>query len=80
MWVALAFAALALSSVRAVVASGNIIEIVAWVTQSFLQLVLLPIIIVGQNAQGEKTEARDQETHDAVMSMLHRIHANTSDD
>lgn len=66
-WMALAFAALALISLPAIIASGNVIAIVAWVTQSFLQLVLLPVIIVGQNLQGIKTEARDIETHDAVM-------------
>jgi hypothetical protein len=68
MYVAIAFALLAFISLPAVIASGDPIIIVAWITQSFLQLVLLPIIIVGQNAQGAKTEARDLETHDAVMA------------
>jgi hypothetical protein len=68
MYVAIGFALLAFISLPAVIASGDPIVIVAWITQSFLQLVLLPIIIVGQNAQGAKTEARDVETHDAVMA------------
>lgn len=58
MWVAIAFAALALISLPAVIRSGDVVIIVAWVTQSFLQLVLLPIIIVGQNVQGVASEAR----------------------
>ena len=58
MWVAIAFAALALISLPAVLSSGNVVVIVAWLTQSFLQLVLLPIIIVGQNVQGAASEAR----------------------
>jgi hypothetical protein len=37
--------------------------------------VLLPIIIVGQNIQGAKTEARDLETHDAVMAELAEVRA-----
>jgi hypothetical protein len=68
MWMALAFAALACVSLPAVLATGSVVVIVSWVTQSFLQLVLLPVIIVGQNLQGAKTEARDIETHDTVMS------------
>jgi hypothetical protein len=68
MWMAIGFAALAFVSLPAVIGSHDLIIIVSWVTQSFLQLVLLPVIIVGQNAQGAKTEARDIETHDAVMA------------
>jgi hypothetical protein len=68
MWVALAFALLACVSLPAVIASGNVVIVVSWITQSFLQLVLLPVIIVGQNLQGAKTEARDIETHDAVLA------------
>jgi hypothetical protein len=36
---------------------------------------MLPIIIVGQNIQGAKTEARDLETHDAVMAELAEVRA-----
>lgn len=68
MWVAITFAALACVSLPAVLASHDVVVIVSWIAQSFLQLVLLPIIIVGQNVQGQKTEARDIETHDAVMA------------
>jgi hypothetical protein len=68
MWMAIGFACLAFVSLPAVIASHDLIAIVAWVTQSFLQLVLLPVIMVGQILQGAKTEARDIETHDAVMA------------
>ena len=74
MWVAILFAILACVSLPAVLLTGNIVVIVSWVTQSFLQLVLLPIIIVGQTVQGAKTEARDLETHDAVMVLLGAVH------
>jgi hypothetical protein len=73
MWTALAFGVLACVSLPAVLATGSVVVIVSWVTQSFLQLVLLPVIIVGQNQQGAKTEARDIETHDNVM----QAHAET---
>jgi uncharacterized membrane protein len=42
--------------------------IVSWFAQTFLQLVLLPIIMVGQAVQARKTEKRDNETHQVVMA------------
>jgi hypothetical protein len=51
MWAAYLFFALTLVSLPAALASGNALIIVSWVAQTFLQLVLLPIIIVGQNIQ-----------------------------
>jgi len=68
MWAAIAFTALALVSLPGALTSGSILIFVAWCAQTFLQLVLLPIIMVGQRIQAEKTEARDTETHDAVMA------------
>jgi hypothetical protein len=47
MWMAYIFAAISLISLPAAIASGQVIIIVAWIAQTFLQLVLLPIIIVG---------------------------------
>lgn len=58
MWTAYLFAALALISLPAAIASGNVIVIVAWIAQTFLQLVLLPIIMVGQTVQGAHADAR----------------------
>jgi len=47
MWCAYAFAAIALVSLPSALKSGDLITIVAWVAQTFLQLVLLSIIMVG---------------------------------
>jgi hypothetical protein len=52
------FAALALISLPAAVTSGQVIVIVAWVAQTFLQLVLLSIIMVGQSVQSAASDAR----------------------
>src|SRR5690349_6830124 len=57
MWCAYAFAVLALISFPAAIRSHDPIIIVAWVAQTFLQLVLLPIIIVGQNVQAAASDA-----------------------
>jgi lipoate synthase len=43
---------------------------VAWIAQTFLQLVLLPIIIVGQNVQAAAADARSQATYDDAVAVL----------
>lgn len=68
MWAAILFSILAMISLPAALATQDPVIIVAWVAQTFLQLVLLPIIMVGQNVQSRKTERRDNETHSAVMA------------
>jgi hypothetical protein len=71
MWAAYLFTVLALLSAPAAFSSGNIITIVAWVAQTFLQLVLLPIIIVGQNIQGAASDKRAIETYRDAEAILH---------
>jgi hypothetical protein len=51
MWCAYLFTIIALVSAPSAFKTGNSLIIVAWIAQTFLQLVLLPIIIVGQNGQ-----------------------------
>ena len=69
MWAAYAFCVLALISLPAAIASGNTIVIVAWLAQTFLQLVLLPIIIVGQNVQQAANDARAQADHETLCAV-----------
>ncbi len=75
MWCAYAFALLAIISFPAAIMSGDPIIIVAWIAQTFLQLVLLPIIIVGQNVQAAASDARAQSDHETLIS----IHTLTSE-
>ena len=82
MWAAIIFSVLAFISLPGAIASGSPVVIVAWIAQTFLQLVLLPIIMVGQDVQSRKTEKRDVETHRAVMAahretqeILRELHA-----
>ncbi len=70
MWAAYVFAALALVSLPAAIASGNELVIVAWVAQTFLQLVLLPVIIVGQNIQAAAADARAVATYEDATAIL----------
>ena len=70
MWAAYVFFALSLISLPAALASGNTLVIVAWVAQTFLQLVLLPIIIVGQNIQAKASDDRALATYEDAGAIL----------
>jgi hypothetical protein len=77
MWCAYLFGALALVSLPSALRSGDTVIIVSWVSQTFLQLVLLSVIIVGQNVQAAASEGRaeaDHETLDAVHTLTVAIH------
>jgi len=77
MWCAYAFAALALISLPAALKSGDMVVIVGWISQTFVQLVLLSVIMVGQNVQAAANEGRaetDHKTLDAVHTLAVDIH------
>ena len=78
MWCAYLFTLLALVSAPSAFKTGNSLIIVAWIAQTFLQLVLLPIIIVGQNVQAAAADARAEATYkdaDAVLQEAKQIQA-----
>jgi hypothetical protein len=70
MWCAYLFAAFDLLSLPAAV-KGGISTIVAWVAQTFLQLVLLSIIMVGQNVQSAAADKRSEDTYVDAEAVLH---------
>jgi hypothetical protein len=70
MWAAGIFMGITLISLPAAIASGNEMTIVTWVAQTFLQLVLLPVIIVGQNIQAAAADARAVATYEDATDML----------
>ncbi len=70
MWCAYLFTVLAIVSAPSAFRSGNMLIIVGWIAQTFLQLVLLPIIIVGQNVQSAAADARSQATYDDAAAVL----------
>jgi len=67
MWCAYAFAAIALISLPNAIKTGDTVVIIAWIAQTFLQLVLLSIIMVGQSVQAESVEQKINETHEASL-------------
>ena len=85
MWAAYLFCLLALVSLPGALQSGNTVTIVAWVAQTFLQLVLLPIIIVGQNIQAKASDERAIATYNDADAILHdakeiQSHLDTQDE
>jgi hypothetical protein len=70
MWCAYLFTALSLISLPAAIHSHDPIIIVAWIAQTFLQLVLLPIIIVGQNIQAKAADKRAEDTYKDAEAVL----------
>lgn len=71
MWCAYAFAALALVSLPGALASHNPVIIVSWISQTFVQLVLLSIIIVGQKVLAAASDERAEATYKDADAVLH---------
>jgi len=85
MWAAYLFTVLAVISLPSAISSGSSIIIVAWIAQTFLQLVLLPIIIVGQNQQAAASDKRAEQTYKDAEAILHeciqlQTHLKSQDD
>lgn len=81
MWTAYIFSVLALLSLPAILVQGSfvsaatfpkwlisvsLIALVAWVAQTFIQLVLLPIIMVGQNVIQAQNDAKAEVDHNTL--------------
>ena len=68
MWAAYVFAAIALISLPDNIHSTQ--NLILWISSSFLQLVLLPIIIVGQNIQARAADKRAEATYNDAVAVL----------
>jgi hypothetical protein len=68
MWCAYVFAAIALYGLPAALRPGGE-GLVSWIAQTFLQLVLLSIIIVGQDVQTQASDARAAKTFEDVEAV-----------
>lgn len=74
MWCAYAFAILAFISLPDAIHAG-LATTISWIAQTFLQLVLLSVIMVGQEVQARKTESRAQQDHDTILAEFAEIKA-----
>jgi hypothetical protein len=71
MWCAYAFACLALVALPAALGSGDVLAIVQWVSQTFIQLVMLSVIMVGQNIIGKAADRRSEMTYKDADATFH---------
>src|ERR1022692_120767 len=76
MWCAYVFAVIALLGLGPALKPGGE-GIIAWIAQTFLQLVLLSVIMVGQNVQSEASDLRSQHTYDDTVQILDRLDVHT---
>jgi hypothetical protein len=72
MWCAYAFALFDLISLPAAIRGGPT-TFVQWVAQTFLQLVLLSVIMVGQNVQAAAADKRAEATFHDASATLHEV-------
>jgi hypothetical protein len=72
MWCAYAFALFDLISLPAAIRTGAA-ALVTWVAQTFLQLVLLSVIMVGQNVQAAAADKRAEATFHDASATLHEV-------
>src|SRR5512135_1474361 len=71
MWCAYAFGLLALVALPDALASGSLLPIVQWLSQTFIQLVMLSVIMVGQNVQSRASDKRAEMTYEDADAILH---------
>ena len=68
MWCAYAFAFLALIALPYV---HTTLQLIQWISQTFIQLVMLSVIMVGQSVQGRAADKRGELTYDDAEAVLH---------
>lgn len=70
MWCAYAFAILALSVLPQAI-NGGLLTFVQWLSQTFIQLVMLSVIMVGQNVLGRAADKRAAMTYQDADATFH---------
>ena len=84
MWCAYVFAILALLVVPQAI-RGGLLTFVQWVSQTFIQLVMLSVIMVGQSILGLTSDKRAQMTYKDAEATFHeaqqiQVHLKAQDD
>ncbi|MEI8334906.1 MAG: hypothetical protein WCH74_13810 [Chloroflexota bacterium] len=77
MWCAYIFAALAFIALPSAL-GGGILPIIQWISQTFIQLVMLSVIMVGQNILGRASDKRADMTFrdaEAIFAEAQQIQA-----
>lgn len=71
MWCAYAFAILALVALPDALGTGGLLALVEWVSQTFIQLVMLSVIMVGQNILSRASDRRAEMTYHDAEATFH---------
>jgi len=71
MWCAYAFAVLALVALPSAIQQGSVLAIVTWVSQTFIQLVMLSVIMVGQAIMSTASDRRAEMTYKDADATFH---------
>ena len=72
MYCAYIFGLIALVALPAAIEQGSVTVLINWLSSNLLQLVLLPIIIVGQNVISAAQDARAEADHE-TLTALHQM-------
>ena len=71
MWCAYVFALLALVALPDALRSGALLPLIQWLSQTFIQLVMLSVIMVGQNILAKASDRRAEATYADADATFH---------
>jgi hypothetical protein len=71
MWCAYVFAILALFALPSAIQGGSVLLLIQWLSQTFIQLVMLSVIMVGQNILSKASDKRAQMTYEDADATFH---------
>lgn len=69
MWCFWVFNGIALVSLPTAIQSGNLTVLINWVSSNWIQLILLPALMVGQNLQNVAADARSAKMFDDIENV-----------
>jgi hypothetical protein len=78
MWCFYVFNGIAVISLPAAINSGSLTVLINWVSSNWIQLVLLPALMVGQNLQSAAADARAVKTFEDTERILDRLDTRTA--
>jgi hypothetical protein len=78
MWCFYVFNGIALVSLPSALHTGQLTVIINWVSSNWIQLILLPALMVGQNVQSAAADARAAKTFEDTEKILDRLDTHTA--
>jgi hypothetical protein len=78
MWTFYVFNGIALVSLPSAIRSGSLVVLINWVSSNWLQLILLPSLMVGQNLQAATADARAIKNFEDTEVILDRLDTHTT--